>query len=400
MSQLVYRDIHRHCFITGFIIIIDILVLQFTISSSLILNHNTITNRWNGNNILQVVSSSSVLHSKFDDDTIMPPHESQEEEAYSSPPTLFNRRNHGSKRSELSERNRKKLKALTSFGMGDDEWDEYANIDFDNLDNNSEESNNSEDNSSSEVGKSNNRVGLIKPADGYEDHVQSQAVITAVQNTPMQNQAIPNDISSQRYLEHEQLITDSPPKDSNVADDSINEFRKKYKTKADYTSNDGTSTIFLPPDSQPSTHQIKRITNEQIDQIKSSVSIVDVIESYNLPNFVRTNARSAKACCPFHNDNNPSMSIDDNRGLYKCFACGAGGDLFNFIREYDALLDNGNIKKEKMGFMEAVQYAAREFGDGKLADIGNSNGYSRTWENDTSDESRAKIMEQEKKKDR
>ena len=68
------------------------------------------------------------------------------------------------------------------------------------------------------------------------------------------------------------------------------------------------------------------------------------------------------------------MNIDDTKGLYKCFSCGAGGDVFNFVREYD-LLDytTGGVsggfsagERKKMGYMAAVEYAAREFGDADL----------------------------------
>ena len=60
------------------------------------------------------------------------------------------------------------------------------------------------------------------------------------------------------------------------------------------------------------------------------------------------------------------MSIDDARGLYKCFACGAGGDVSNFIREYDYLDKVRSCGKEKeMGYMTAVEYAVREFGNGE-----------------------------------
>jgi DNA primase len=84
---------------------------------------------------------------------------------------------------------------------------------------------------------------------------------------------------------------------------------------------------------QQQQQQQQRITTEQINYIKSFISLVDVIESYNLPQFTRTSSSTtAKACCPFHNDNNPSLYIDDNCQLYKCFACGAGGDVFNFMQ--------------------------------------------------------------------
>jgi len=100
-----------------------------------------------------------------------------------------------------------------------------------------------------------------------------------------------------------------------------------------------------------------RIPPEQLELIKESVDIVSVIESYGLPGFQRHGDNRAKAICPFHDDHSPSMSVDGQRGIYKCFACGAGGDVFNFVREYSSL------KSEPMTFYQAVRHVAQEFGD-------------------------------------
>lgn len=147
----------------------------------------------------------------------------------------------------------------------------------------------------------------------------------------------------------------------------------------------------------------QRITTEQISDIKASISLVDVIESYNLPQFTRigtsyAQTSSAKACCPFHDDHNPSMSIDDSRGLYKCFACGAGGDVFNFIREFD-YLNKVKDGKEKMGYMQAVEFVAREFGGS--ADVISSFWNDRSHARDNeSDEAKEFTRQREWKKER
>ncbi|MBN8215170.1 MAG: DNA primase [Spirochaetes bacterium] len=57
------------------------------------------------------------------------------------------------------------------------------------------------------------------------------------------------------------------------------------------------------------------------------------------------------ALCPFHNDHHPSMNIDPNRGFFKCFACGKGGDVFTFLMDYDHL-----------SFPESVKYLAERYG--------------------------------------
>lgn len=57
------------------------------------------------------------------------------------------------------------------------------------------------------------------------------------------------------------------------------------------------------------------------------------------------------ALCPFHNDSKPSMNISESKQIYKCFACGAGGDVFKFVMEY-----------EHKGFKEVVSELAESVG--------------------------------------
>lgn len=107
--------------------------------------------------------------------------------------------------------------------------------------------------------------------------------------------------------------------------------------------------------------QSYRISPEQLQLIKESADIVSVVESYGLPGFQRHGNNRAKALCPFHDDHNPSMSVDGQRGLYKCFACGAGGDVFNFVREYSALKSG-----KPMTFYQAVRHVVDEYCDGSI----------------------------------
>jgi hypothetical protein len=102
------------------------------------------------------------------------------------------------------------------------------------------------------------------------------------------------------------------------------------------------------------------VSAEQLGELKESADIVSVIESYGLEGFERKGDNRAMAVCPFHNDRNPSLNIDGNRRLYKCFSCGAGGDVFNFVREF------GKLKGQEMSFYEAVRHVSSEFGDGKI----------------------------------
>ena len=115
-----------------------------------------------------------------------------------------------------------------------------------------------------------------------------------------------------------------------------------------------------------------QVTPELVADLKSSIPLTQVVESFNLPQFRQTSPTRAVALCPFHNDNNPSMHIDDERGLYKCFSCGAGGDVFNFIRKYKLVEEGG----EKMGFIDAVKFVAEEYADGTLSSSSGGGGES------------------------
>ena len=74
------------------------------------------------------------------------------------------------------------------------------------------------------------------------------------------------------------------------------------------------------------------LSTELINEIRSSVNIVDVVSSY-LPLIKR--GKNYFGLCPFHNDKNPSMSVSPERQIYTCFSCGATGNVFNFIMDYE-----------------------------------------------------------------
>jgi hypothetical protein len=100
-------------------------------------------------------------------------------------------------------------------------------------------------------------------------------------------------------------------------------------------------------------------SSDQIQQIKQHVNIVEVIEDYaNLSQFTKTSSymgeESAKCICPFHDDTHPSLSIDNSpsRKIYKCFSCGAGGDVLHFLCNYD----DADASGAPMTFGEATQY--------------------------------------------
>jgi hypothetical protein len=113
------------------------------------------------------------------------------------------------------------------------------------------------------------------------------------------------------------------------------------------------------------------IPPEQLDQLRDSVDLVSVVESYGLPKFQHRGDKRAVALCPFHDDNNPSLSIDGTRGIYKCFSCGAGGNVFNFIQEY------GKLEGEEISFMQAVKLVNEKYAQGFSLDLGGGGGNNR-----------------------
>ncbi|MBO4393685.1 MAG: DNA primase [Spirochaetales bacterium] len=87
-----------------------------------------------------------------------------------------------------------------------------------------------------------------------------------------------------------------------------------------------------------------------LESIKSRLTMSEVVSPY-----VRLTRKGDRywGLCPFHNDKNPSFTVVDNAGanggFYKCFACGKGGGLFNFIMDI-----------EHVDFPEAVEILAKK----------------------------------------
>jgi len=91
------------------------------------------------------------------------------------------------------------------------------------------------------------------------------------------------------------------------------------------------------------------IPKDQIEEIRFRNDIVDVVSSY-LPSLKR--AGSIWKCnCPFHQEKTPSFTVNDKMQIYHCFGCGASGDVFSFVMEF-----------EKVDFVTAVKLLADRAG--------------------------------------
>ncbi len=89
-------------------------------------------------------------------------------------------------------------------------------------------------------------------------------------------------------------------------------------------------------------------SEDLIEEIRSRNDIVDVISGY-----VKLQKKGASyfGLCPFHNEKSPSFSVSPQKQMYYCFGCGAGGNVFTFIMEY-----------ENYTFVEAVKMLAQRAG--------------------------------------
>lgn len=90
------------------------------------------------------------------------------------------------------------------------------------------------------------------------------------------------------------------------------------------------------------------IPTEQINNIRSSNDIVDVISGY-LPLVQR--GKNYFGICPFHDDHSPSMSVSPEKQIYTCFSCGATGNVIKFVMDY-----------ENVSFPEALKVLADRAG--------------------------------------
>ncbi len=102
-----------------------------------------------------------------------------------------------------------------------------------------------------------------------------------------------------------------------------------------------------------------RYTEDIIEEVRSRSDIVDVISGY-----IRLQRKGSNyvGVCPFHNDRNPSMSVNPPRQIYRCFSCGAGGDVFKFVMEYENLTFPEAVKvlADRAGVVLPEQDASRE----------------------------------------
>lgn len=87
---------------------------------------------------------------------------------------------------------------------------------------------------------------------------------------------------------------------------------------------------------------------DEREEIRARINIVNLVGQRVL---LKKTGKDWKGLCPFHNDRNPSFVVSERTGSYRCWSCGAKGDIFNWVME-----------TQKVDFKEALEILAREAG--------------------------------------
>jgi DNA primase len=88
------------------------------------------------------------------------------------------------------------------------------------------------------------------------------------------------------------------------------------------------------------------IPPEKISEIQRSLNIIDIVSDYVT---LKRTGRNFLGLCPFHHEKTPSFTVNVEKQIYKCFGCGEGGTVFNFL-----------MKQEALTFPEAVKALAEK----------------------------------------
>jgi DNA primase len=85
-----------------------------------------------------------------------------------------------------------------------------------------------------------------------------------------------------------------------------------------------------------------------VDRVRAATDIVSVVSKFVQ---LKRAGRNLKACCPFHDEKTPSFNVNPEKQIFKCFGCGAGGSVFDFV-----------MRIEKLTFAEALRQMAKDAG--------------------------------------
>ena len=90
------------------------------------------------------------------------------------------------------------------------------------------------------------------------------------------------------------------------------------------------------------------ITDEDKEKVRQATDFVQLVaETVEL----RQRGQEFWGCCPFHGEKSPSFKVNPNTGLWHCFGCGEGGDVFSYVQ-----------KRENLDFPDAIRFLADRAG--------------------------------------
>jgi DNA primase len=90
------------------------------------------------------------------------------------------------------------------------------------------------------------------------------------------------------------------------------------------------------------------LSRDSVARVREAADLVEVVGDHVR---LKKRGRSWEGLCPFHEEKTPSFSVDPDKGLYYCFGCHQGGDVFKFL-----------MQTENLNFPEAVEHLAQRFG--------------------------------------
>lgn len=99
----------------------------------------------------------------------------------------------------------------------------------------------------------------------------------------------------------------------------------------------------------------QRTYNDVVMEIKNRLDIIDVVQSRVI---LKKSGANYWGCCPFHNEKTPSFSVNPQKGIFKCFGCGEGGDAISFLMKINSQSFNDVIKElaEQFGIELPTNY--------------------------------------------
>jgi DNA primase len=90
------------------------------------------------------------------------------------------------------------------------------------------------------------------------------------------------------------------------------------------------------------------ISPEKIKEIRERASILEVVSDFVS---LKKSGKNYLGLCPFHAERTPSFTVNEEKGIFHCFGCGAGGNVFNFL-----------MRLNNSSFPEAVKTLAQRYG--------------------------------------